>query len=83
MFDRQQSIREAVAVDVTSTDQLMPANKPTRAVYVAGSGVLVVELAGKPGTSVSYTVLAGSRHSLQVSKFVKTGTTATGIVAEF
>lgn len=83
MFDRQQSIREAAAVDLSSTDQEMPENKPTRAVYVAGAGVLSVELVGKKGTTVNYTVLAGSRHSLQVSKFIRSSTTATGIVAEF
>lgn len=83
MFDRQQSIREARAADITSTDDTLPNNSPTRAIYVGTAGVLNVELVGKPGTTVSYTVLSGSRHPLQVSKVIRSGTTASGIMLEF
>ena len=83
MFDRQQSIGEARAVDISSTDDAMPTNKPTRAIYVGGAGNLVVELAGKPGTNITYAVAANSRHPLRVSKVIRTGTTATNIVVEF
>jgi hypothetical protein len=83
MFDRQQSIREARAVDLSTSDDAMPANNPTRSVFVGVGGVLIVELAGKPGTSVSYTIATGTWRPLAVSKFIKIGTTASGIVAEF
>ena len=83
MFDRQQSIREARAVVLTSTDDTMPANKPTRTVYVGTGGVLNVELVGNPGVTVSYTVVTGTRHQLQVSKFIRSATTASNIIAEF
>ncbi|CUW85734.1 MULTISPECIES: spike base protein, RCAP_Rcc01079 family [Rhizobium/Agrobacterium group] len=84
MFDRQQSIREASPVDLSSADQSMPTNKPTRTVYCGSAGNLVVELVGNPGVSITYAVLAGTRHDIQVSKFIKTGTTATaGLIAEF
>jgi hypothetical protein len=83
MFDRQQSIREAAPVDLSVSDAIMPANKPTRAFYVGGGGSVTVELVGNPGVAVTYTVQSGSRHSVQVSKFIKSLTTATGIVAEF
>jgi hypothetical protein len=83
MFDRQQSIREAALVDLSSTDQTMPENKPTRAVFVGGSGNLIVELVGNKGVAITYAVVGGTRHNIQVSKFIRAGTTATGIVAEF
>jgi hypothetical protein len=83
MFDRQQSIRRAQAVDLSSTDQAMPANSPTRAVYIGTGGVLNVQLADNPTVTVSYTVLSGSRHPFQVATFIRASTTATGIVAEF
>lgn len=83
MFDRQQSITRARAVDLSSTDDAMSANSPTRAVFVGTGGVLNVELSGAPGVAVSYTVASGTRHSISVSKFLKTSTTAALIVAEF
>lgn len=83
MFDRQQSIREAKAVDLSSNDDVMPQNKPTRSVYVGTGGVLIVELAGNPGASVTYNIPSGVSRPLQVSKFIRSGTTASGIVAEF
>ena len=83
MFDHQQSVRRAQAVDLTSSDQAMPANSPTRVVYVATGGVLNVQLVDNPSVTVPYTVLSGSRHPLQVATFVRAGTTASGIVAEF
>jgi hypothetical protein len=82
MFDRQQSIRDAVPVDVSGGDQTMPPNRPTRTVYVGGAGNLVIELVDSPGVSRTYLVVAGSRHALQVSKFLA-GTTATAVMAEF
>lgn len=83
MFDRQQSITRARAVDISSTDDTMPANSPTRAVFVGTGGVLNVELSGAPGVTVSYTVATGTRHPLSVSKFLRTSTTAALIIAEF
>ncbi len=83
MFDRQQPVIEARAVDISSTDDTFPANMPTRAIYVGGAGNLVVEFAHKPGTQVTYVVGAGSRHVVALSKVIKTGTTATGLIAEF
>ncbi len=83
MFDRQQSIRRARAVDISTTDDTMPPNSPTRTIYVGTGGTLIVELTDNQGTQVSYSVVSGSRHVLSVSKVVKTGTTASGIIAEF
>ncbi|MBZ9975472.1 hypothetical protein [Mesorhizobium sp. BR-1-1-10] len=83
MFNRQQSITRARAVDLSSTDDTMPANSPTRAVFVGTGGTLIVELAGAPGVSVTYKVQSGTRQQISVSKFIKSGTTAADIVAEF
>ncbi|NEJ15520.1 hypothetical protein GR211_22135 [Rhizobium leguminosarum] len=83
MFDRQQSIREARAVDLSTSDDAMPTNSPTRSVFVGVGGTLVVELVGKPGVSVTYTIATGTSRPLAVSKFIKIGTSATGIIAEF
>jgi hypothetical protein len=83
MFDRQQSIGEAQAVDLSSNDQPMQANRPTRSVYVGTGGTLIVELVNNPGTPVTYKIPSGVSRPLRVSKFIKIGTTAMDIVAEF
>ncbi len=83
MFDRQQSISRARAVDLSTTDDTMPSNSPTRSVFVGTGGVMIVELAGQPGVTTTYNVVSGTRHPIAVSKFIKTSTTASGIVAEF
>lgn len=83
MFDRQRSIGEARAVDLSSTDDTMPVNKPTRSVFVGVGGNLVVELAENPGVAVTYTMVTGTSRPLKISKFIRAGTTATGIIAEF
>lgn len=83
MFDRQQSIGEAQAVDLSSADAVMPVNKPTRSVYVGTGGVLIVELVNAPGVQVSYNIPSGVSRPLRVSRFVRSGTTALNIVAEF
>lgn len=84
MFDRQQSIGEAQAIDLTSSDQSMQPNRPTRSVYVGTGGDLVVELVLTPGVQTIYkNVPAGTWRPLRVAKFIKTGTTAGSIVAEF
>lgn len=78
MFDRQQSIRRARAWDISSTDDSF--TEPTRSIYVTGAGNMIVELADNPGVSVTYAVLANTRHPLRAKKIVKTSTTATGIL---
>lgn len=84
MFDRQQSIGEAQAVDLSSTDMTMQANRPTRSVFVGTGGTLVVELVQNQGVQVTYkNVPSGMWRPMRVSKFIKTGTTAADIVAEF
>lgn len=82
MFDRQQSIRRAVPVDVTSGDHQMAPNNPTRTVYVGTAGNLVVRLADDPTVSRTYKVAAGSRHPLQVTTFMQ-ATSALDVMAEF
>lgn len=83
MFDRQQSIGEAQAVILTTTDMAMESNRPTRSVFVGTGGTLIVELAGNPGVPVTYKIPTGVSRPLRVSKFIRSGTTAADIVAEF
>lgn len=83
MFDRQQSIRRVATVDISSTDYTLPTNSPSRAVYIGTGGTIVVQFVDEPGVSRTYTVLSGSRHPWQLSKVIRSGTTASGIVAEF
>lgn len=77
MFDRQQSIRRAKAIDVSSTDQTL--TEPTRAVYITTAGNLIVILADD-SASVTYPVLANTRHELRIKTVVKSGTTAAGLL---
>lgn len=81
MFDREQSVNEAIAIDVSSTDQSF-SNAPLRSLYVGASGTVAVELYGRPGVSVSYTVFAGQRLPLRITTVYKSGTTATLMVGE-
>jgi hypothetical protein len=83
MFDRQQSIVQARAVDISSTDDSFPTNMPTRAIYVGTTGNLVVEFAHNPGVSVTYNNIPVGRHVLRLSKVIRSGTTASNLVAEF
>lgn len=72
------SPRKAVTVDISTTDHIVTA----RGVYVGTSGNLVVELVDNPGTSVTYyNIAAGVEHPMAISKVVRTGTTASQLLA--
>jgi hypothetical protein len=79
--DRQRSIDQARAIDLTSTDATF--SSPTRSIYVGTGGDLIVELSGASGVQVTYKVLAGQRQVISASKVIKIGTTASNLVAEF
>lgn len=83
VYDREQSIIEARAVDISSTDDTFPTNLPTRCIYVGTTGTLVVEFAHKPGVSVTYNNIPVGRHQMRLSKVIRSGTTASQLVAEF
>jgi len=78
MFDRQQSIRRARAWDISSTDDSF--TEPTRSIYVATSGNVILRFADNPNVDVTYAVAANTRHPLRAVRVVRTGTTATGIL---
>lgn len=74
-------IMSASAVDLSATDATL--SRITRGLYVAVSGDVVVQFAGD-NASVTLTGLAGGCwHAMQLQKIIKTGTTATGLVAGY
>lgn len=72
-------ITGAEAVDLSTTDYTT--TTPTRFVYVGTTGDLKVTLAD--GDTVTYPSFPAPGRPIQVTKIFKTGTTASGIVAEF
>lgn len=71
---------DAEVVDISSTDHVM--TKPTRELFIGGAGTLKVIMAS--GKTVTFTgVVAGSRLPLDVTTVVRTGTSATNMMALF
>ena len=71
--------RNAVMVNVSVADQTLA--DESRGIYVGGTGTLAVNMVGL-GDAVSFTVpAAGVLLPIQCSKILKTGTSATLIVA--
>jgi len=67
------------AVDLSSTDDTF--TNPTRSIYVGVGGTLIVR--GLDGIDCTFTSAASGYHPLACIAVVKTGTTATNIVALF
>lgn len=75
---------EAQAVDISSVDHAFP--KPCNAIYVGGTGVIIVEMGNVAGGVVNVTfsaVPAGYQLNVAATKVIKTGTTATLMVGMF
>jgi len=73
---------KAVAVDISATDHTFEAE--CRGIYVGGAGNLIVKLKDAPSTSITLTgVLAGQIYAIQAKAVVRSGTTATNMVALF
>jgi hypothetical protein len=68
----------AVAVDLTSTDQVITSG--CRGLHVGGSGTVKVDMPSAEG--ITFTGVTGIL-PIQVTKVYKTGTSATSIVALF
>ena len=71
--------RNAAAVTPNDSTDL---NFVTRALYIGTGGTLSVNMA-ETGDSVSYTVYDGQQIVISVARVRATGTTATGIVAQW
>ena len=54
--------------------------RTTRALYIGGSGDIVVDMAGSEQSSVTFTAVPGGILPIRVKRIRSTGTTATGIV---
>ena len=67
------------AVDISSADDTF--TNPTRSIYVGGAGVLIVR--GLDGQNCTFTAAAAGYHPLACVAVVRTGTTATNMVALF
>lgn len=81
--DSTAGIKSAVAVDISSTD--WSTSRITRGLYVGALGDVKVQFCddGDSATVTLTGLAAGVWHPMQVQKVIKTGTTATGIVAGF
>lgn len=72
--------RQAEAVDLSSANYTP--QQVTKRIYVGVAGHLIVIMADGDGiTPVTFTSLAAGFYDLQIKTFVKTGTTATNLVA--
>ena len=79
--DNAAGVKSASSIDISATDATL--SRITRALYVAVSGDVVVQFVGD-NASVTLTGLAGGCwHAMQIQKVIKTGTTATGLVAGY
>jgi hypothetical protein len=76
-------IRSAASVNISSTDATL--TNVTRGLYVGTSGDVVVQFSddGDSATVTLKNLAAGVWHPVQVQKVIKTGTTATDIVAGY
>ncbi|WP_049820079.1 spike base protein, RCAP_Rcc01079 family [Bradyrhizobium japonicum] len=76
-------IRSAAAVDISSTDATL--TNITRGLYVGVSGNVVVQFSddADSATVTLKNLVAGVWHPIQVQKIIKSGTTATDIVAGY
>ncbi len=80
MSVRNQPAYDAVAISLASTDDALATRGPCDAIYIGGSGDLVIKtLAGRTVTFVG--VEGGSVLPVGASTVVKTGTTATNLLA--
>jgi len=81
--DDTAGIKSAGAVDISSTD--WSTQRITRGLLVGVSGDVVVQFCDDPdaGTVTLKNLAAGVWHPMQVQKVIKTGTTATNIVAGY
>lgn len=73
------SAHNAVAVDVSAADQVLPAG--CRGFTVGGAGDVVVDYVGGATAIKLGGRIAGAEYGHQISKVYKSGTTATDIVA--
>jgi hypothetical protein len=82
MFDRQQSIRRAVAATLSDSTN----NKePTRSVFCNAAGTIRVVLADNTSSTVDYVVQASQRLPISAVRVNTTGTTvaAANIILEY
>ena len=70
--------RNAVAIDVSSTDHEMGVE--SRGIFVGGGGILEVNMV-ETGAAIQFTCLAGTLLPIQTSKVLNANTTASLIVA--
>lgn len=74
-------ISSAQAVDVSAADVTL--SRITRGIYVGASGNVAVIFAGDSASVTLTGLAAGVWHPMQVQAVLKTGTTATGILAGY
>lgn len=80
MSVRNQPAYDAVAINISATDDALTTRGPCDAIYVGGDGDLVIKtLTGRSVTFVG--LAAGSVLPVGASTIVKTGTSATNLVA--
>lgn len=75
MYDAKRPFHNAVAIDVSATDQT-PTLGSSNGVYIGGTGDLVVRLKNA-SADVTFKSLPVGFADIQVAKVVKTGTTVT------
>lgn len=78
MDDSLGPVRRAVALNVSSTDQVL--TKATRAFYASTSANLVCRLVNDTSDTTFTALNAGTVYPFQIIKVVKSGTTVAGLL---